>query len=74
MVGKKTVLFIFFVIAFAVGIFGLLVSILFSSFQFLLYSLPNLSLAVFFGYKYFRGEKNRVRDVNENGKKERQIK
>jgi membrane protein implicated in regulation of membrane protease activity len=71
MLCRKTVLFIFFVIAFAVGVFGLLVSMFFSSFQFLLYSLPNLSLAAFFGYKYFRVEKKIVRDGNENRKNRR---
>jgi hypothetical protein len=39
-------------IALAAGIFGISLSILFASFAFLLFSLPNLSLAAFFSYKY----------------------
>jgi hypothetical protein len=37
-----------------VGMFGLSVALVYSSFQFLIYSMVNLSLAGFFGYKIYR--------------------
>jgi hypothetical protein len=55
---SRRILFLLFIVALIVGIFGLLVAFAFSSFQFLIYSAVNLSLAGFFGYKINRRHKN----------------
>jgi hypothetical protein len=55
---SRRVLFLLFIVALIVGIFGLLVAFAFSSFQFLIYSAVNLSLAGFFGYKIYRRRKS----------------
>ena len=54
---KKEHLKIFFIIALTVGIFGIVLSAFLASFAFLMFSLPNLSLAAFFGYKYYKIDK-----------------
>jgi hypothetical protein len=51
---SRRALFILFGIALIVGLFGLSVALVYSSFQFLIYSAANLSLAAFFGYKIYR--------------------
>ena len=54
---KKEHLKIFVIIALTVGIFGIVLSAFLASFAFLTFSLPNLSLAAFFGYKYYKIDK-----------------
>lgn len=54
---SRRALFILFGIALIVGLFGLSVALVYSSFQFLIYSAINLSLAAFFGYKIYRRSK-----------------
>jgi hypothetical protein len=51
---SRRALFLLFGIALIVGMFGLSVALVYSSFQFLIYSAVNLSLAGFFGYKIYR--------------------
>jgi hypothetical protein len=46
------------IIALTVGGFGIVLSAFLASFIFLLFSLPNFSLAAFFGYKYYTYNKN----------------
>ena len=55
---SRRILFLLFIVALIVGIFGLLVAFAFSSLQFLIYSAVNLSLAGFFGYKIHRRHKS----------------
>jgi hypothetical protein len=51
---SRSVLLVLFGIALAVGLFGFSMALIFSSFQFMIYSAVNLSLAGFFGYKIYR--------------------
>jgi hypothetical protein len=55
------------IIALTVGIFGVVLSAFLASFAFLLFSLPNLSLAAFFGYKYYTYDKS-IRNIKERRK------
>jgi hypothetical protein len=55
------------IIALTVGVFGIVLSALLASFTFLLFSLPNFSLATFFGYKYYTYDKN-IRNIKEHRK------
>ncbi|HYX55173.1 MAG TPA: hypothetical protein VE818_03355 [Nitrososphaeraceae archaeon] len=55
------------IIALTVGGFGIILSAFLASFIFLLFSLPNFSLAAFFGYKYYTYDKN-IRNVKEQRK------
>lgn len=54
---KKEYLKVLFIIALSVGIAGIILSALFASYAFIIFSLPNLSLAAFFGYKYYTHDK-----------------
>ena len=49
---KKNQLKILLIVAAVIGSFGVVITLLTSSLSFLLFTLPNLSLAAFFGYKY----------------------
>lgn len=51
---SRRVLFLLFGIALVIGLFGLSLALVYSSFQFIIYSAVNLSLAGFFGYKIYR--------------------
>jgi hypothetical protein len=57
------------IIALTVGGFGIVLSAFLASFEFLLFSLPNLSLAAFFGYKYYTYDKN-IRNVKEQRRRD----
>jgi hypothetical protein len=57
LVVKKEYLKVLFIIALSVGIAGIMLSALFASYAFIIFSLPNLSLAAFFGYKYYTHDK-----------------
>jgi hypothetical protein len=54
---KKGQLKILFIVALSIGILGIILSALLASFAFMIFSLPNLSLAMFFGYKYYTHDK-----------------
>jgi len=54
---KKGQLKILFIVALSIGIFGIILSALLASFAFMIFSLPNLSLSMFFGYKYYTYDK-----------------
>jgi hypothetical protein len=54
---KKEYVKVLFTIALSVGIAGIILSALFASYAFIIFSLPNLSLAAFFGYKYYTHDK-----------------
>ncbi|HZA07874.1 MAG TPA: hypothetical protein VE619_09230 [Nitrososphaeraceae archaeon] len=41
----------------SVGAIGIILSALLASFAFLIFSMPNFSLATFFGYKYYTYDK-----------------
>ena len=56
---KKGYLKVLFIVALSVGIAGIMLSGLFASYAFIIFSLPNLSLAAFFGYKYYMHDKNK---------------
>jgi ABC-type Fe3+-siderophore transport system permease subunit len=64
---KKNYLRLILIIALIVGGFGIVLSAFLASFIFLLYSLPNFSLAAFFGYKYYTYDKS-IRNVKERRK------
>jgi hypothetical protein len=51
---SRRVLFLLFGIALVIGLFGLSLALVYSSFQFIIYSAVNLGLAGFFGYKIYR--------------------
>ena len=55
---KKGHLKILFIVALSIGIAGIILSALFASYAFIIFSLPNLSLAAFFGYKYYMYDKS----------------
>jgi hypothetical protein len=55
---KKAYLKVLFIIALSVGLAGIILSALFASYAFIIFSLPNLSLGAFFGYKYYTHDKN----------------
>jgi hypothetical protein len=55
---KKEYLKVLFIIALSVGVAGIMLSALFASYPFIIFSLPNLSLGAFFGYKYYSHNKN----------------
>lgn len=54
---QKRHLRILFTIALSVGAIGIVLSALLASFAFLIFSMPNFSLATFFGYKYYTYDK-----------------
>jgi hypothetical protein len=54
---QKRHLKILFIIALSIGALGVILSALLASFAFLIFSMPNLSLAAFFGYKYYTYDK-----------------
>ena len=54
---QKRHLRILFIIALSIGALGIILSALLASFAFLIFSMPNLSLAAFFGYKYYTYDK-----------------
>jgi hypothetical protein len=54
---SRRALLVLFGIALIVGIFGLVVALVYFSFQFMIYSAVNLSLAGFFAYKIYRHPK-----------------
>jgi hypothetical protein len=54
---KKKHLKVLLIIALSVGIAGIILSALFASYAFIIFSFPNLSLAAFFGYKYYTYDK-----------------
>jgi hypothetical protein len=54
---KKKHLRVLLIVALSVGVAGFILSALFASYAFIIFSLPNLSLAAFFGYKYYTYEK-----------------
>lgn len=54
---KKKHLKVLLIVALSVGIAGIILSALFASYAFIIFSLPNLSLAAFFGYKYYTHDK-----------------
>jgi hypothetical protein len=54
---QKRHLRILFTIALSVGTIGIVLSALLASFAFLIFSMPNFSLAAFFGYKYYTYDK-----------------
>lgn len=54
---QKRHLRILFTIAVSVGAIGIVLSALLASFAFLIFSMPNFSLAAFFGYKYYTYDK-----------------
>jgi ABC-type Fe3+-siderophore transport system permease subunit len=64
---QKNYLKLILIIALTVGGFGIVLSAFLASFIFLLYSLPNFSLAAFFGYKYYTYDKN-IPNVKERRK------
>jgi hypothetical protein len=51
---SRPLLLVLFGIALVVGLFGFSIALVYSSFQFMIYSAVNLSLAGFFGYKIYR--------------------
>lgn len=55
---KKRYLKVLFIVALSVGGAGIILSALFASYAFIIFSLPNLSLGAFFGYKYYTHDKN----------------
>jgi len=59
-------------IALSTGIFGLGLFTFVHKYQFLLFCLPNFSLAAFFGYKYYTYDKAMQKE--ENRKRERRVK
>jgi hypothetical protein len=54
---RKRHLRILLIIALSIGALGIILSALLASFAFLIFSMPNLSLAAFFGYKYYTYDK-----------------
>ena len=54
---KKKQLKVLLIVALSIGIAGIILSALFASYAFIIFSFPNLSLAAFFGYKYYTYEK-----------------
>jgi hypothetical protein len=54
---KKKHLKVLLIIALSVGIAGIILSAFLASYAFIIFSLPNLSLAAFFGYKYYTYDK-----------------
>jgi hypothetical protein len=54
---KKRHLKVLLIVALSVGIAGIILSALFASYAFIIFSLPNLSLAAFFGYKFYTHDK-----------------
>lgn len=67
---KKEYLKVLFIIALSVGIAGIILSALFASYAFIIFSLPNLSLAAFFGYKYYTYDK-KAREYEQRKKRNR---
>jgi hypothetical protein len=51
---SRPLLLVLFGIALVVGLFGFSIALVYSSFQFMIYSAVNLSFAGFFGYKIYR--------------------
>ena len=74
---QKRHLRILFIIALSIGALGIILSALLASFAFLIFSMPNLSLAAFFGYKYYSYDKKiqqyeeRKRRRNNSSRKKR---
>jgi hypothetical protein len=74
---QKRHLSILFTIALSVGTIGIVLSALLASFAFLIFSMPNFSLAAFFGYKYYTYDKKiqqyeaRRRRSNNSSRKKR---
>ena len=62
---KKKQIRLLLVISLTVGILGIVLSALLASYAFLIFSLPNLSLAIFFSYKYITYDKS-IRNYNEH--------
>ncbi|MGA8914245.1 MAG: hypothetical protein WB443_15485 [Nitrososphaeraceae archaeon] len=54
---RKGHLQILFIVALSIGTLGMILSAFLASFAFMIFSLPNLSLAMFFGYKYYTYDK-----------------
>jgi len=65
---KKKHLEILFIIALMIGLLGIVLSAFFASFAFIIFSFPNLSLAAFFGFKYYTYDK-RMREQQERRQK-----
>jgi hypothetical protein len=67
---RKQSLKVLLIIALSVGIAGIILSALFASYAFIIFSLPNLSLAAFFGYKYYTHDK-KAQEYEERKKRNR---
>lgn len=66
---KKKHLKVLLIVALSVGIAGIILSALFASYAFIIFSLPNLSLGAFFGYKYYIHDK--TQDYEQRKKRNR---
>jgi hypothetical protein len=53
------------IISLAIAIFGIILSAVLASYPFMIFSVPNFSLAVFFGYKDVKNEKEAEKDIRE---------
>jgi hypothetical protein len=67
---KKKHLKVLLIVALSVGIAGIILSALFASYAFIIFSLPNLSLAAFFGYKYYTYDK-KIQEYEQRKKRNR---
>ena len=67
---KKKHLKVLLIVALGVGIAGIILSALLASYAFIIISLPNLSLAGFFGYKYYTYDK-KIQEYEQRKKRNR---
>jgi hypothetical protein len=67
---KKKHLKVLLIVALSVGIAGIILSALFASYAFIIFSFPNLSLAAFFGYKYYTYDK-KIQEYEQRKKRNR---
>jgi hypothetical protein len=67
---KKKHLKVLLIVALSVGIAGIILSALFASYAFIIFSLPNLSLAAFFGYRYYTYDK-KIQEYEQRKKRNR---